>query len=168
MDCSSPAPLSMEFSRLEYWSRLPFPPPGDLPNPGIEPASLMSPALAGGLFTTSTTWKAPPNAPLCSFFPLRVRDLLKKGGRSCTYSSQYSKASSLSLSLIFFSCCRARALECKGSVIAVCEFLSSYPEAWGILVPQPGIEPSSPALEGGFITSGPQRKYPLVSLFCVT
>ena len=123
MDCSPPAPLSMEFSRLEYWSRLPFPPPGDLPDPGIEPASLMFPALAGGLLTTSTTWKAPPNCLLCSFSLLRVTDLLKKGGRSCTYSSQYSKASSLSLSLFFFSCCRARALECKGSVVAVCEFL---------------------------------------------
>ena len=36
------APLSMEFSRQEYWSELPFPPPGDLPNPGIEPESLES------------------------------------------------------------------------------------------------------------------------------
>ena len=43
------APLSMGFSRQEYWSRLPFPTPGDLPNPGIEPISLMSPALASGL-----------------------------------------------------------------------------------------------------------------------
>ena len=42
------APLSMEFSRQEYWSRLPFPTPGYPPNPGIEPESLMSPALAGG------------------------------------------------------------------------------------------------------------------------
>ena len=46
------AHLSMEFSRQEYWSRLPFPPPGDLPDPGIEPASLASPALVGGCFTT--------------------------------------------------------------------------------------------------------------------
>ena len=45
-------PLSMGFSRQEYWSGLPRPPPGDLPNPGIEPMSLMSPALAGGFFTT--------------------------------------------------------------------------------------------------------------------
>ena len=45
------APLSMGFSRQEYWSGLPCPPPGDLPNPGIEPASLMSPALAGRFFT---------------------------------------------------------------------------------------------------------------------
>ena len=41
------APLYMEFSRQEYWSGLPFPPPGDLPNPGTEHASLLSPALAG-------------------------------------------------------------------------------------------------------------------------
>ena len=39
MDCSLPAPPSMEFSRQEYWSGLPFPAPGDLPNPGIEPGS---------------------------------------------------------------------------------------------------------------------------------
>ena len=43
------APLSMVFSRSEYWSGLPCPPPGDLPNSGIEPASLLSPALAGRL-----------------------------------------------------------------------------------------------------------------------
>ena len=42
---------SMGFPRQEYWSRLPFPPPGDLPNPGIELMSLMSPALAGGFFS---------------------------------------------------------------------------------------------------------------------
>ena len=52
-------PLSMGFSRQEYWSGLLCPPPGDLPNPGIEPPSLMSPALAGGFFTTSATWEAP-------------------------------------------------------------------------------------------------------------
>ena len=49
------APLSMGFSRQEYWSGLPCLPPGDLPDPGIEPGSLMSPALAGGFFTTSAT-----------------------------------------------------------------------------------------------------------------
>ena len=51
------APLSMGFSRQEYWSGLPFPPPGDLPDPGIEFESLVSLALAGGLFTTSATWE---------------------------------------------------------------------------------------------------------------
>ena len=52
------APLSLEFSRQEYWSGLPYAPPGDLPDPGIEPASLRSPALAGGSSTTSATWEA--------------------------------------------------------------------------------------------------------------
>ena len=53
------APLSMGFSRQEYWIGLPCPPPGDLPDPGIEAASLRSPALAGGVFTTSNTLEAP-------------------------------------------------------------------------------------------------------------
>ena len=43
------------FSRLEYWNELPCPPPGDLPNPGIDLTSLRSPTLAGGFFTTSAT-----------------------------------------------------------------------------------------------------------------
>ena len=59
MDYNCQAPLSMGFLRQEYWRGLPFPTPGDLPNPGIEPASLESPALAGRFFTTSATWNAP-------------------------------------------------------------------------------------------------------------
>ena len=53
------APLSMGFSRPEYWSGWPCPPPGDLPDPGIELTSLMSPALARGFSTASATWEAP-------------------------------------------------------------------------------------------------------------
>ena len=53
------APLSMEFSMQEYWSGLPFSAPGDLSDPGVEPMSLLSPALAGKFFTTSTTREAP-------------------------------------------------------------------------------------------------------------
>ena len=49
------APLSIGFFRQEYWSGLPCPPPGNLFNPGIEPLTLTSPALAGGFFTTSAT-----------------------------------------------------------------------------------------------------------------
>ena len=52
------APLSMGFSRQECWNELPCSPPGDLPDPGIKPTSLMSPALAGRFFTTSATWEA--------------------------------------------------------------------------------------------------------------
>ena len=51
------SPLSMEFSRQEYWSGLPFPSPGDLPNPGIE---LKSPTLAGRFFTT-VSYQGSPN-----------------------------------------------------------------------------------------------------------
>ena len=52
------APLFMEFSRQESVSGLPRPPPGCLPDPGTEPTSLQSPALAGAFFTTSPTWEA--------------------------------------------------------------------------------------------------------------
>ena len=64
------APLSVGFSRQEYWSGLPCPPPEDLPNPGIEPMSLMSPALAGWFFPTGTTWDFP-------FFSFK-RDMYQK------------------------------------------------------------------------------------------
>ena len=62
------APLSVGFSRQEYWSGLPLPPPGDLPNPGVEPMSLMSPALAGRFLTTL--------APLANIFRCCLKHLL--------------------------------------------------------------------------------------------
>ena len=52
------APLSMGFSRQEYWSELAFSPPGDLPDPGIKPTSLTFPALAGVFFTTAPPGKS--------------------------------------------------------------------------------------------------------------
>ena len=58
------APLSMGFSRQEYWGGLPFPPPGDRPNPGTELAFTMCPALASGLFTTEPPGK-PQDAITC-------------------------------------------------------------------------------------------------------
>ena len=51
---ASQAPLSMQFPRQENWSRLPFPTPGDLPDPGIKPTSLMSPGLAGGFLPSES------------------------------------------------------------------------------------------------------------------
>ena len=57
---SHQAPLFMGFSRQDYWSGLTCPPPGDLSDPGVEPASLKSPALAGRFFTTSTPREHPP------------------------------------------------------------------------------------------------------------
>ena len=63
------APLSIEFFRQEYWSRLPLPTPGHLPNSGIEPASLESPALAGGFSTI-----APPG-PNSLFLTIPISSL---------------------------------------------------------------------------------------------
>ena len=68
------APLFMGFSRQEYWSGLPCPPPWDLHDPGIEPASLASPVLAGGFFTNCATYSmltrdsallSLPSCPFC-------------------------------------------------------------------------------------------------------
>ena len=58
MDCCLPGPCPWDFSRQEYWSGLPFPPRGDLPEPGIESKSPAYPVLAGRFFTTvpSESW----------------------------------------------------------------------------------------------------------------
>ena len=78
------APLSMGFSRQEYWNGLPCPPPGDFPDQGIEPTSLMSPALTGRLlllllfFTTSAAWKAFTGfllRPVLGIFPVQSTSL---------------------------------------------------------------------------------------------
>ena len=58
MDRSPPGSSAHGLPWREYWSGLPFPPSEDLPNPGIEPVSLVSPALAGGFFTIGTTWES--------------------------------------------------------------------------------------------------------------
>ena len=57
-----PATPSTEFSRQEYWSRLLCPPSGDLPHPGTEPLSFISPALTGRFFTTIATWEKLPHS----------------------------------------------------------------------------------------------------------
>ena len=57
MDCSPPGSTVHGMSMQEYWGGLPCPPLGDLLNPEIKPESLVSPALAGGFFTTSTSWE---------------------------------------------------------------------------------------------------------------
>ena len=56
------APLSVGILQARMLAWLPVPPPGCFPDPGIKPVSLMSPALAGGLFTTGTNWEAPKNS----------------------------------------------------------------------------------------------------------
>ena len=65
------APLSLGRSRQEFWSGLPCRPPGDLPEPRIEPASLMSSALPGRFLTTSTTWET--SSTLCPYLSLHFK-----------------------------------------------------------------------------------------------
>ena len=76
------APLSMVFSWQECWSALPFPPLGDLPNPGIEPASPVSPALAGIFFTTE-----PPGTPFSQAYrKLKIGLIFKICNYMCGHS----------------------------------------------------------------------------------
>ena len=100
-------PLSMGFSRQEYWSELPFPPPGDLPNPVIEHVSLTSPALGGRFFTTSATWEAPtrrfaPNAKagwaILEALAQREVDLSLSSVSTWTMSGPHTSANKTSIS----------------------------------------------------------------------
>ena len=89
------APLPLGFSSQEYWSGLPYPPPGDLPNSAMEPAFLVSPALAGGFFffffffipTTSAAWEAQP-----SEYVLLISCCL--GSTFLDFATNYDKAAS--------------------------------------------------------------------------
>ena len=65
MDCSPPG-----FSRKEHWSRLPCPPPGDLPNPGIEPLHLTSPTLSGRFFLPLVPPRKPPKGSISCYIQL--------------------------------------------------------------------------------------------------
>ena len=71
--------LSMEFSRQEYQSGLPFSPPEDLPNPGIKPMSPVSPALAGGFFTTAPPGKPRPEADGFKIWASEFQSQLSQG-----------------------------------------------------------------------------------------
>ena len=75
------APLSMGFAKQEYWSGLPCPPPGDLLNPGTEAASPVSPALAGGFFTTNATCEA-SESPTYELKELKVPSAQFQGCRT--------------------------------------------------------------------------------------
>ena len=80
---ASQTPLSTGFSRQEHWSGLPCPPPGDLAGPGINQHLLMSPALAGGFFTTRATWEV--HIYLCTYMDLHLHAHL------CLYLPIYHK-----------------------------------------------------------------------------
>ena len=87
--------LSMGFSRQEYWSGLSFLTPGYLPDPGVEPSSLTSPALAGGFFTTSAIREAPPGwMATCKLLNSLWLGILfySKGVKNWTYLMESSEA----------------------------------------------------------------------------
>ena len=114
------APLSMGFSWQEQWGEFPFIPPGYLPDPGSEPVSFMSPALAGEFFTTRATWEAPEldltwpcvdihsntSSPIIPFYPSsphrNLSYLLANGEEYC--SEIFMILSQLSIFLPMTSC----------------------------------------------------------------
>ena len=110
MDCSAPGSSVHGFPRQEYWSRVPFPPPGDLPDPGIEPAS---PALAGKFFYHWATWWKPQ---LCStlgnFLAPKIHPTKVLNGVRCQESNALLPCQSLTRHSLctctrLFSLCRA-------------------------------------------------------------
>ena len=83
------APPSMGFSRQEYWSGLPCAPPGDLPNPGIKPTSLKSPALAVGFFTPSVSLEAGINSKLLVSYEEEIwKQICLKGQHEATWKRE--------------------------------------------------------------------------------
>ena len=80
-------PLSMGFSSQEYWSGLPCPPLGGLPDPGIKYVSIMSPALAGGFFTTTTTWEGGNSLGILASSGREFIELWRASQGSCTITS---------------------------------------------------------------------------------
>ena len=78
---ASQAPLSIGFSRQEYWSGLPCTAPGDLPNPGIEPTSLSSPELISGFFTTSDAWDASVSKYLPIKYLITKQEIMEQSNR---------------------------------------------------------------------------------------
>ena len=138
--------LSLEFSRQEYWSGVPFSTPGDLPNPGMEPGS---PASAGGFFTT-----APPGKPECLF----ISSLMAGPGLRC--------GSGFSLAVVIGGC---SSLQGVGFSLQWLLLWSTGSRAHGLSscrvrawlrqgmwdLPRPGIESVPPALAGRFFTIEP-------------
>ena len=122
-------PLSMGFSRQDYWSGLPFPSPGDLPDPGIKPVSLTSPALTNRFFTIGATWEA-----------------LQLG---------WSEVKSLSGVQLFETPWTVAYQAPQSMEFSRQEYWSGLPFPAPGDLPNPGIEPESPALQADALPSEP-------------
>ena len=130
--------LSMGLSRQEHWSGLPCPPSGNLPYQEMEPMSLMSPALAGGLFTTSSTWEAPQGAHIKPNCPKALSHQRASRGTRQTLPQTFSKgAGPFSYCVLFFPGCTGckilfSALVCLSHQIQALASLSlTQEDFWG-------------------------------------
>ena len=94
VDCSLPGSSVHRIRQARYWCGSPCPPPGDLPDPGIEPESLMSTPLTDGFFTTSATWKAstpPCQLKKCATWELRVKVFYLGQNEDCSLGDSSEK-----------------------------------------------------------------------------
>ena len=144
----------MGFSRQEYWSGLPCPPPGDLPYPAIKPMSLMSPALSGGFFITSTTWEALTHSCPGKYLQLEVKSF-EKGLCMCVRTQLLSHVR------LFVTPWTAAHQVPQSMGLPRQEHWSGllYPSPGDL--PHPGTEPASlasPASAEGFFTTEPSGK----------
>ena len=126
------ASLVKKFSREEYWSGLPCPRPGDLPDPGIEPVSLRSPAVAGGFFTTSAIWKAPTcNDGMMQSPTVTIWD--KSSIKQCFIWNRFSMCVSYYFSsawwILFLGC---RVYQCSQLTCLLSTYYGPVQDAWDI------------------------------------
>ena len=158
--------LSMGFSREEYWNGLPCPPPGDLLDPGIEPASLMSLALADKFFTTSTTWEAPWDVILLCYryFLVTISQWrLKKPQGDDNACVNVNIGGGIGMCIL--SCVWLFATPWLEPTSLLCQWDFPWQKYWsGLPFPSPGCLPNprikptspvSPALAGRFFTTEP-------------
>ena len=150
----------MEFCRQEYLSGVPFPPPGDLPNPEIELISVQSPALAGGLFSTLAS------SSNSSSFCMKLSYIYTEGdpraycgdkGISCITYGSHSLVTKSRLTICdpvdYIAHQSPLSMEFSRQ-----EYWSGFPYPSPGDLPNPGIEPRSPALAGRFLTTVPLGK----------
>ena len=150
MNCSPQAPLCMGFSKQEYWSELLCPSPGDLLNPEMEPPSccwfFMSPALAGGFFTSSATWEGPSE---CYALHSQVNESLAFQLNFiswCWCEQKLKKVKSLSLVRLFVTPWTVAYHAPQSMGFSRQEYWSGLPFPSPGDLPNPGIKPGSPAL----------------------
>ena len=171
----------MGFYREEYWSGLPCPPPGDLPDPGIKPMSLKSPALAGRFFTISATWEAHVHLLLLFISLISQTLFMRLFSLRVIYRNKILLSVVIDKSQLFSIVRGTEKRKWRWSRSVVSDSLwsrglnvahqappsigFSRQEYWSGLpfpspedLPNPGIEPGSPALQEDALTSEPPGK----------